>query len=82
MAPTYLRGLIECYQQIVSQTLCLATQLLLKAPKTRLKSYRDFIFSKAAPVLWNAQPLIIKACDRLDTFKSACKTYRFNADES
>ena len=76
MAPTNLRELIEPYR--ARRTLCPADHLLLKVPKTRLKSYRDRSFSKAAPILWNALPLTIRACD---TFQSALKSYIFNADE-
>jgi hypothetical protein len=80
MAPTYLKEMIEPYQP--SCTLRSADQILLRVPKTRLKSYGDRCFTKAAPVLWNALPLTIRACDSLDSFKSSLKTYLFNLDES
>ena len=80
MAPTYLRELIEPYHP--SRTLRSADQLLLTIPKTRLISYGYCSFYKADPNLWNAPPLTIRACDYLDTFKSACEAYLFNADDA
>ena len=45
---------------------------------TRLKSYGDRTFAKAAPLLWNQLPLQIRETDSLDAFKSMLKTHMFN----
>jgi hypothetical protein len=76
LAPSYLSDLIEPY--CPSRTLRSSDQLLLKVPKTRLKSYGDRSFSKASPTLWNALPCNIRSCDTLDNFKSTLKTHLFN----
>ena len=67
-APTYLKDLIKEYEP--SRTLRSASQHLLAVPVTRLKSYGDRSFAKAAPSLWNELPLQIRESDSLDIFKS------------
>jgi hypothetical protein len=55
-----------------------ANNFNLKVPSTRLKTYGDRAFSRAAPDLWNALPLHIKCASSLETFKMELKTYLFN----
>ena len=75
-APTYLKDLIKEYEP--SRTLRSASRHLLEVPITRLKSYGDRTFAKAAPSLWNELPLRIRESDSLDVFKSMLKTHMFN----
>jgi hypothetical protein len=74
-APTYLQELIQPYQS--GRSLRSSDKLLLKVPKTRLKSFGDRAFSKAGPTLWNKLPIHIRECDSIDSFKSTLKTYLF-----
>ena len=76
LAPKYLEELIKPYNPI--RNLRSSDQLLLEVPKTRLKTYGDRSFTKAAPTLWNSLPLEIRSCDSLDTFKTQLKTFLFN----
>ena len=75
-APSYLKDLIKEYEP--SRALRSASQHLLQVPVTRLKSYGDRTFAKAAPLLWNQLPLQIRETDSLDAFKSMLKTHMFN----
>jgi hypothetical protein len=75
LAPKYLADLINSYQPV--RPLRSSEQLLLTEPKTRLKSYGDRSFSKAAPKLWNSLPLALRASNSLDLFKENLKTYLF-----
>jgi hypothetical protein len=74
-APKYLAELIHPY--LPTRTLRSSDQLLLQIPKTRLKSYGDRSFTKAAPTLWNSLPLHIRTLTSLDSFKSNLKTFLF-----
>ena len=75
LAPSYLKDLIK--QHKPGRSLRSASQRLLHVPATRLKSYGDRAFSKAAPLLWNSLPLHIRQIDNLDDFKSMLKTHLF-----
>ena len=75
-APTYLSDMIELHSP--PRDLRSAHNLSLKVPTTRLKTYGDRAFSRAAPDLWNALPIHIKGAYSLDCFKSELKTYLFN----
>ena len=76
LAPSYLQDLIHPYQP--SRSLRSSSQVLLQIPKTRLKTYGDRSFAKAAPTLWNSLPLDIRESDSLDIFKRALKTHLFS----
>jgi hypothetical protein len=76
LASAYLQQLLQTYEP--SRTLRSSAQCLLEVPKTRLKSYGDRAFAKAAPSLWNSLPLDIRQCNNLDLFKTSLKTYLFN----
>ena len=45
--------------------------------QTRLKTYGDRAFAKAAPTLWNDLPVYLRSCDNFESFKSGLKTYLF-----
>ena len=77
LAPSYLKELLEPYHP--SRSLRSADQLLLRVPKTRLKTYGDRSFSKAAPTLWNGLPLSVRECDSLESFKSSLKKHLFES---
>ena len=76
LAPPYLTELLEVY--IPARQLRSESDLRLKVPKTRLKSYGDRAFSYIAPVLWNSLPLSIKTASSLTIFKSKLKNHFFN----
>ena len=76
LAPKYLEDLLEWYTP--TRSLRSSDQHLLKVPKTRLKTFGDRSFSKAAPTLWNSLPLPIRSAESLDSFKKQLKTYLFN----
>ena len=67
LAPPYLSELLEEY--VPTRSLRSESQLNLKIPKTRLKSYSDRAVCHIAPVLWNDLPLAIKTASSLDIFK-------------
>ena len=41
------------------------------------KTYGDLAFVNCAPLLWNGQPVHIRSCDTVYSFKSAIETYLF-----
>ena len=78
LAPKYLEELIKPYEPV--RNLRSSDKLLLEVPKTRLKTFGDRSFSKAAPTLWNSLPLDIRSSDSLDSFKTQLKTYLKGAE--
>ena len=77
-APAYLKDLLHPYQP--TRSLRSASSLLLKVPRSKLRSYGDRAFSKAAPTLWNSLPKHIRESRSLESFKSALKTYLFEKE--
>ena len=75
LAPVYLSQLLTVYRP--TRTLRCHSQLLLRQPKSRLKTYGDRAFSHAAPGLWNALPSDLRAVNCLDNCKINLKTYLF-----
>lgn len=75
-APSYLKELLKSY--VPARALRSSTQLLLVQPRSRLKSRGDRAFALAAPELWNNLPIVIRASDSIQSFKSRLKTYLFN----
>lgn len=75
LAPSYLSDLLTVYTP--SRALRSQSKNLLSIPQTRLKSFGDRAFCKAAPTLWNSLPLDIRSCKSVATFKSKLKTYLF-----
>jgi hypothetical protein len=77
LAPQYLTDMIIPYhpaRSLRSQEKC-----LLKVPNTRLITYGDRAFSKAAPELWNQLPQSVKCAPSLDLFKTNLKTHLFKS---
>ena len=60
-----------------SRKLRSSSQILLKMPVSRLKSYGDCAFSGAAPTLWNKLPANNRNASSLGNFKSLLKTHLF-----
>ena len=76
LAPYYLQELIHPYEP--SRSLRSSSQVLLHVPKTRLKTYGDRSFAKAAPTLWNSLPQNIRESESLEVFKTSLKTHLFS----
>ena len=74
LAPSYLQDCIIPY----SPCRPLRTKHLLVVPPTKLKTYGDRSFNKAAPLLWNKLPYHIRSCNKLDQFKRHLKSHLFN----
>ena len=75
LAPAYVRDMLCIYEP--PRPLRSAGMSLLVVPKTRLSTYGDRCFQKAAPVLWNNLPDTVKRSDTLDIFKKRLKTHLF-----
>jgi hypothetical protein len=74
-APIYIEELLERHES--TRTLRSTGKLLLKVPRTKLKTYGDRAFSHAAPSLWNTLPLSIRSSESTDIFKTRQKTHLF-----
>ena len=74
LAPSYLQDCIIPY----SPCRPLRTKHLLVVPPTKLKTYGDRSFNKAAPLLWNKLPYHIRSCNKLDQFKRHLKSHLFS----
>jgi hypothetical protein len=74
-APDYLQEMLEPYQP--GRSLRSSDKLLLRVPKTRLRTCGDRSFTKAAPILWNSLPHHLHLCNTLESFKSGLKTHLF-----
>ncbi len=75
LAPQYLTDLL---QRKPDRGLRSDGQDLLVIPDTKLKTYGDRAFSRAAPYLWNSIPHTIRCSINVDVFKRSLKTYLFN----
>ncbi len=75
MAPTYIADFLQVYQP--TRALRSQDRNLLVVPQTRLRSFGDRAFPKAAPVLWNALPQSVRDCKTLPVFKRHLKTFLF-----
>ena len=73
IAPSYIRELLVLHNP--PRTLRSSNKFKLVVPITRLKSYGDRSFSKAAPSLWNSLPEEIKDSKSVDSFKNKLKTH-------
>ena len=76
LAPQYLSELLQLHAP--TRALRSANQLLLVAPKTRLKPRGDRAFGAAAPRLWNSLPWHIRSAQTLELFTSSLKTHLFS----
>ena len=74
IAPSYLQDCIIPY----SPCRPLRTKHLLVVPPTKLQTYGDRSFNKAASLLWNKLPYHIWSCNKLDQFKRHLKSHLFS----
>ena len=74
LAPEYIADLLQPYQP--SRGLRSEGKLQLAKPFTKTL-WGERAFSKAAPVLWNDLPLMIKTAPSLDSFKIHLKAHLF-----
>ncbi|XP_037648071.1 uncharacterized protein LOC119501650 [Sebastes umbrosus] len=77
LAPPYLSELLSPYQP--QRSLRSTSAGLLSTPKSKLRSFGDRAFSRAAPKLWNSLPKLIRDSDSLTTFQSRLKTHLFSS---
>ena len=75
-APTYLSDLLVPY--IPSRALRSHKEGTLRIPKTKLVTFGDRAFSKAAPLLWNNLPETVRQAPSVGIFKSRLKTHLFS----
>ena len=75
LAPAYLKELLDWYA--APRSLRSNSQFKLVQPRTRLKTYGDRAFIKAAPLLWNGLPLHLRKMTDIDDFKSGLKTHLY-----
>ena len=75
--PLYLRNLLEVQQN--NRSLRSSSGIVLKVPKTKLKSAGDRSFRLAAPRIWNDLPRKVKQATSLPMFKKGLKTYYFRS---
>ena len=73
--PQYLRDLL--FIQNNTRSLRSGDDIVLKVPKTKLKSAGDRSFSLAAPKIWNSLPKSVKEATSLPLFKKKLITHLF-----
>ncbi len=76
-APEYLCNLITVYESPCNLRSLAHDNLVLVKPKTRLVSYSDRAFCKAARKLWNRLPRDIRHRKSIYSFKCSLKTHVF-----
>ena len=64
MAPEYLCGMVSIRKS--SRKLRSSSQILLRVPVCRLKSFGDYAFSVATATLWNSLRQILELCRLLN----------------
>ncbi len=75
LAPSYLCDLID--KKLPTYILRNYDDFLLVEPRTKLKTYGDRAFSKAAPFHWNPRHIHIRRSPNVACFKQRLKTYLF-----
>ena len=75
LAPPYLSDLLSAHQP--TRNLRSSKDNLLTVPRTKLSTYGDRAFSKAAPLLWNSLPTEIRDSSTLNSFRSSLKTHLY-----
>jgi hypothetical protein len=75
-APVYLTNLVSYHQP--TRALRSTDAQLLSVPRSRLATYGDRAFSRAAPRLWNNLSLQLRMTTSEYYFKKQLKTYLFN----
>ncbi len=76
-APEYICNLFTVYEIPCNLRSLAHDNLLLVELKTRLVSYGDRAFCKAAPKLWNTLPRDIRHSKSINSFKCSRKTHLF-----
>ncbi len=76
-APDYICNFITVHQSPCNFRSPAHDNLLLVEPNTRLVSYSDRAFSKAAPKLWNRLQRDIRHSKSINSFKCSLKTHMF-----
>ncbi|XP_077936617.1 uncharacterized protein LOC144383352 [Gasterosteus aculeatus] len=77
LVPPYLSELLSPYQP--HRSLRSTSARLLFTPTSKLRSFGDRAFSRAAPKLWNSLPILIRDSDSITTFQSRLKTHLFSS---
>ncbi len=75
--PVYLRELLTVQKN--TRSLRSSCEIVLKVPKTKLKTAGDRSFSLAAPKIWNELPRSVKCAASLPLFKKDLKTHYFRS---
>ena len=73
--PPYLSSALTTYQP--SRSLRSSSELLLKVPRTKLKSAGEKSFGYRAPIVWNSLPVSLRSCSSLARFKAGLKSHLF-----
>ena len=73
--PRYLRDLLEIQRN--TRSLRSSSNIVLKVPKTKLKTAGDRSYSLAAPKIWNDLPHTVKNAASLQQLKKDLKTFYF-----
>ncbi len=76
-APEYICNVITVYESPCNLRSLAHDNLLLVESKTRLVSYSDRAFCKAAPKLWNRLPRDIRHSKSIKSFKRSLNTHLF-----
>ena len=71
-APIYLQELLKVVPGHRTQY-----KNMLAVPKSKNKTHGDIAFGKAAPVLWNALPNVLREINTIEQFKKHLKTHLF-----
>ena len=79
LAPAYLSNLIQPYTN--QRSLRSESQMLLKIPRSRLKTAGDRAFNVIGPKLWNLLPIDLKQTKSLNVFKTGLKTFLYSLKE-
>ncbi len=69
-----IRGQYSCWQILVMS----GGMMLLKTPRTKLRTMGDRAFCSSAPNLWNALPVHLRTPQPVNAFKRGLKTYLFS----
>ena len=80
LAPAYISELLEMRPDRVISLRDNCTCLLIVPPTNKkYEQYSDKNFKRYAPILWNALPLDLRKCEKLDSFKRLLKTHLFKS---
>ena len=74
-APSYISDMLNVHKSV--RPLRSRSHVELVVPKTRLRTFGDKSFEKAAPELWNALPESVKCAESINLFKKRLKTHLF-----